>query len=180
MIFNKFIFIVFLFLNFYIFLQELPQPKNNQLYTEFISYRYASYLKKPLIGSGYIAKNGENKFVFKQVKPFIIEIKKMNNKLTFKRGVSESVEINDMENELFFLFEESEKINQIYNINKKKTKNKDYYYLIPKKDQNISQIIIIGIEDKFEKIEIYFNDNSKIIYEFKNTVTGLQPDEKYF
>lgn len=179
--FRRLIIIIFLLSNFIIFSQEqLPQPKNDQLYTEFVSYRYASYLKKPLAGSGYIAMDGKNKFIFKQIKPVIIEIKKNENKTTFKRGATEPIEIDEMENELFFLFGEQKNINQIYDISKKVINNKDNYYIVPKEKQNISNITLIGLDDKIEKIEIFFNDNSKIIYEFKNTVTGIKPDEKYF
>ena len=178
--YRRIIFIIFIFFNLNIFSQQLPQPKNDQLYTEFISSRYASYLKKPLIGSGYIAKDGKDKFIFKQIKPVNLEIKKMNNKVTYKRGTSDPVEISNVDNELFFLFDDPEKTGQFYNIDKKVVNKKDNYYLAPKDKQNISRIIIIGIEDIIERIEIYFSDNSKIIYDFKNTVTGKKPDEKYF
>lgn len=180
-IFRRLIIIIFLFLNFIIFPQEdLPQPKNSRLFTEFVSYRYAPYLKKPLTGTGYIVMDGKNRFIFKQVKPVIIEVKKIDDKTTFKRGNTEPIEVNEMENELFFLFGDQTNIRRIYDISKKVINNKDNYYVVPKNKKDISNIFIVGIEDKFERIEINFNDNSKIIYEFKNTVTGIKPDEKFF
>ena len=63
---NKKLIFLILFLHCFvlIFSQTLPQPENNQLYTEFISYRTAEYLKNPIISTGYIVMDGRDKFLF--------------------------------------------------------------------------------------------------------------------
>ena len=90
-------------------LTTLPHPKNSMLYTEFVSYKKATYLKKPIEMVGYIVMNGENNFLFKQTKPILIEVRKNNNKLTFKKESSPPIEIPNSPNgeNIAFLFDKN-------------------------------------------------------------------------
>ena len=177
--FKKIILILLFFqLIILLFPQTIPQPKNNQLYTEFVSYRTALYLKKPIVSRGYIAMDGVEKFIFKQSCPVLVEIRKSNNLITYKRGDSEPIQVDFVSDNIFFIFGESEKIKEKYNVIQNDNKNK--YYLTPKEKESIKQIIITAIDDIISKIEILFNDKTELVYEFKNTITGIKPDEKYF
>ena len=179
---NKKLIFLILFLHCFvlIFSQTLPQPENNQLYTEFISYRTAEYLKNPIISTGYIVMDGRDKFLFKQDEPISIEIKKNNNIITFKKNGMQAIQVDSLSDDFTFLFDDPEKLKQKYFITKKNINNKEEYSVIPKQKENINQIIIITSGDKIEKIDINFNDKTNLVYNFKNTITGTKPDEKYF
>jgi hypothetical protein len=172
--------ILFLFLTFFLFPVDLPQPKNGELFTEFDSFRYAKFLKKPIAGNGYIAMDGKEKFVFIQEKPLHVEIRKNLDKVTYKKGFNMPVDISNMSMDMFFLFEEPDVLNANYDISKNSINDRDEYTITPKQKSNLKFLKVTGKEDIFEKVELYFNDDSRIIYIFNHTVTGVKPDEKYF
>ena len=125
--------------------------------------------------------DGTNKFVFKQINPVKIEIKKVDKRITYKKGNAEPLTIDGLSDDIFFLFNyDSDNLGAKYNITRKYINNKEVYNIIPKEKKNIKHIILIAFDDKIEKIKIIFNDKSNLIYEFKNTITGIKPDEKYF
>jgi len=171
-----------LFINFLIHSVELPHPKNDCLYTEFDSYRYAKFLKKPIAGTGYIVMDGKDRFVFIQTKPLHVEIRKNGDRVMYKKGNGMAVDVSNMAMDMFFLFEEQDTLNANYDISKNAISDKDEYIVTPKDiiNQNLKYIRIIGKLDVFESVELFFNDESKILYIFKNTITGSKPDEKYF
>ena len=161
---------------------ELPHPENDQLYTDFVSYRFANYLKKPIIGNGYIVMDGKNKFLFKQIDPINIEIRKVDDKILYKVKDNQPIEIsNDQDENIMFIFYNSDLSNKNFDIQKKlNNNNKDFFNIIPKEKKNIINIEIISMLDKVEKITIYFINNSTLIYEFKNSITGKKPSEQFF
>ncbi|MBN2546095.1 MAG: outer-membrane lipoprotein carrier protein LolA [Spirochaetes bacterium] len=160
----------------------LPKPQNNQMYTEYLSYKYTPYLKKPVVSSGIIAMDGKEKFIFKQIKPVAFKIKKVKGKITYKRESMDEIiiENNSSNNDFMFLFDESVDITKDYNVNEKKINDKTEFMILPKNKGKYKKIIIISNKDKFERLEFYFSDNSNLIYEFTNTVTGKPVDEKVF
>jgi hypothetical protein len=177
----KNIFIICILLTaFQLFSLELPRPKDDRLFAEYESYRYAKFLKKPITGSGYIAMDGKDKFAFIQIKPVSVEIKKSGDRTTYKKGSNMPVDISGMSMDMFFLFESDEKISAGYNVVKSAGSDFDNYDITPKTADNITNIKVKAKEDKVEKIEIFFKDGGKIIYIFKNIVTGVKPDERYF
>ncbi len=178
---NYFIFFL-LFLNFLLFSNELPQPKDNLLYTEFVSYKYSPFLKKPGISSGIIAMDGKEKFIFKQLKPVIFILKKIDGRFTFQRQNTKEVAVDGetYDNDFMMLFGDSNKLAESFNIVENKVNTKSIFTITPKTENKILKMIITAKGDAFEKIEMLFNDNSKLIYEFRNTVTGKKPDEKIF
>jgi Outer membrane lipoprotein carrier protein LolA len=177
---KKIFIICVLFLTFQLFSLELPRPKDDRLFAEYDSFRYAKFLKKPLAGSGYIAMDGKDKFVFIQIKPVSVEIKKSGGRTTYKKGSNMPVDISGMAMDMFFLFESDEKISAGYNVSKVAADGSDNYEITPKSPDNMINIKVTAKEDKVEKIEIFFKDGSRLIYLFKNAVTGKKPDERYF
>ena len=159
---------------------EIPQPRNGELFREFNSYRYARYLKKPIHGTGYIAMDGKDRFVFVQTKPIMVQIKKINDRITYKKGFNMPIDVSNMAMDMFFLFEDQDVLKSNYDITKNFINNKDEYRIVPKEKNNLTIIKVTAIEDKVEIVELDFKDDAKIIYNFKNTVTGVKPDEKYF
>ena len=123
---------------------------------------------------------GLDRFLFIQTKPVYIEVRKISDKITFKKGDMQPIQVDAMSDGIIFIFTDSAKLKEKYTIIKKDINNKQEYLIIPKEKENISQILIIAIHDKIEKMKIFFNDKSNLVYEFKNTVTGIKPDEKYF
>jgi hypothetical protein len=179
--------IIFLGLILPLFSQAIPHPKNDRLYTDFTCYRYAAYLKKPIISTGFIAMDGQANFLFKQISPLLIEIRKTGDKIIYKRGDQAPMEFSASSggavgttNSIIFLFDDSGKIKDKYNIVKKSLDGKDEYTVTPKEKEAVKQIFITAVEDRIETIKMYFADNTSYLYEFKNTVTGVKPDEKYF
>jgi len=180
---KKIILLIILFISVnIIYSQNIPQPKNNQLYTEFTSTRTAKYLKKPLTANGFIVMDGLNNFLFKQTDPVLIEIKKIKGKITYKKGDNDPIEIDSKAQEFLIIFDNPENINKNFDIKKEIINKKDFYTVTPKNgsNENIIKILITAVEDKIEIIEIYFTNGSKHTYKFRNTVTGKKPDEKYF
>ncbi|OHD24411.1 MAG: hypothetical protein A2Y34_04165 [Spirochaetes bacterium GWC1_27_15] len=180
--------IIFVFLLFIVtislYSQKIPHPKNSMLYTEFTAYKSALYLKKPIVSSGYIAMNGLDKFIFKQTKPIVIEVKKRENRMFFKREGMNEIEIsgnNDNSDNIAFLFSTNEDdLKKNFKIEQITTNGKQKYTVTPFKPTKVEKIEVIGIDDKIENIKIFFKDKSTILYEFKNTITGTSPNEKYF
>ena len=175
--------IIFFFTVFCLLLfpQDLPKPKNNQLYTEFTSYRYAPYLKKPLVSSGYIALDGQDKLVFRQNQPVSIVVKKAGEKITYQKGNNTPIEVTDASsNEILIIFGEQEGLQEKYDITKEIIDGKEKFTVIPKKNNRMKSMILFSAEDVLEKLEINFSDRSRLVYEFKNAVTGVSPDKKYF
>lgn len=161
---------------------ELPKPMNNQMYTEYLSYKYTPYLKKPAVASGIIAMDGKDKFIFKQTEPVAFKIKKDQEKIIYKReNMNEIiVEGNSSNYDFMFLFDESVDLTKDYKINEKVINEKIEFTISPKVKSKYKKIVVTAKEDKFEKLEFYFSDNSNLIYEFSNTVTGKPVDEKVF
>lgn len=184
MIFMKknLLFLLFILIGSFIFPETLPQPKNMQLYTDFKAEKKAVFLKKPLISSGYIVINGKNNFIFKQIIPFSLEVRKKDNKLTYKKDKMDPVELPESASgdNIAFLFEGDESILANYNITKKFENSLDYFTIIPKQIGKIKEILVSAKEDKLITIKLNFTDKSSIFYTFQNTVTGIAPDEKYF
>jgi len=160
----------------------LPKPVNNQMYTEYLSYKYTPYLKKPAVASGIIAMDGKNKFIFKQIKPVAFKIKKDQEKITYKReNMNEIIVEGSSSNyDFMFLFDESADLAKDYNINQKLLNEKIEFTILPKEKSKYKKIVVTSKEDKFEKLEFYFSDNSNLIYKFSNTITGKPVDEKVF
>lgn len=169
----------------FLYTNGLPKPKNNQLYTDYVSYKYTPYLKRPVITTGFIALDGKDKFVFKQLMPVEFVIKRLNEKITFKRaGMAEVVIDKDNSNaeyDFFFLFDEGYELLKEYNLIEKDIANgKKEFLITPKNKSNYSKIIVIAFDDKFESLELYFNNKTVLRYEFKNSITGQEIDKKYF
>jgi len=161
--------------------QTLPFPKNDMLYTEFVSYKKASYLKNPIKTVGYIVMNGNGNFLFKQISPIVIEVRKKDGRLTFKKENSQPIEIPNSpggEN-IAFLFDKNSNYSNFI-ITKNVKNNKDFFLVVPKNQDKIEKIEIVSNDDKIESIILFFKDKSSMTYDFKNTVTGIVPDEKYF
>jgi hypothetical protein len=177
---KKIYIVYFILTSFLLFSLELPKPKNDQLFAEYDSYRYSKFLKKPITGSGYLAMDGKDRFVFIQLKPLIVEIRKNGGRITYKKGSNMPIDISNMAMDMFFLFETDENISINYNVIKTAGSEMDSYEIIPKAEQNLLKIKVTAKEDKVEKIEILFKDDSKIVYFFRNVFTGRKPDEKNF
>lgn len=178
---KRFILLILLFNSiFMVFSADLPQPKNNRLYTEFVSYRTANYLKKTIISSGYIVMDGKSRFLFKQIEPLDIEIRKNEDKITYKREDMEPVEVDTVSNAIIFIFDDPEKLKEKYTIEKTIKNNVDVYSIMPKGKDEIKSILIIGIEDKIQEVMVFFKNKTELIYKFSNTVTGTKPDEAHF
>jgi hypothetical protein len=162
--------------------ESLPQPKNDRLYSEFTARRSAPYLKRPLLSSGYIAMNGKDKFIFKQTKPSVIEVRKKEDRLTLKINNNAPMEINSNSNgdNISFIFDSPENLEKYYDITKTSADGNDEYQIVPKTRAKVDRIILTGIGDIILTIDIFFTDKSDILFEFKNTKTGTAPDEKYF
>lgn len=179
---KKFIILLILFysINIIVLSRNLPQPQNNQLYTEFNSVRTAPYLKRSIKGSGYIAMDGKEKILFKQEKPLNIEVRKTGIEVTFKRGKMEPINIDLQDNDIMLIFSDVEKLQENYTIDTTKKNNKDTFRLTPKKETRIKEIIIISNNINIEKLEIFYKDKSTLVYTFHNTITGIKPDERLF
>ncbi len=179
---NKvFCIIIFVSAGINLFSQTLPKPKDGKLYTEFTFVRKSKYLKKPIIGSGYIAMDGTEKFIMKQSTPVLIVVRKNNKKMTIKKENNEPIEVDPKASgDIMFLFENDEVINARFNITKQTIEGMDKFMITPKTKEQIKSINVISTFDKVNTIEITFNDDSNLIYTFKNTLTGITPDEKYF
>ncbi len=159
----------------------LPKPKNAMLYTEFDFVRTSKYLKKPVTGSGYIAMEGQDKFIFRQNSPVRIVVRKNGRKMTFQKEDAQPVEIDPKSGgDVMFLFDSDESINSRFDISAKRQDGRMLYSLVPKSDERIKSISVIAKGDRVEKIEINFANDSSLAYTFKNTVTGTAPGEKYF
>jgi len=160
----------------------IPKPLNNQMYNEYLSYKYTPYLKKPAVSNGIIAIDGNDKFIFKQIKPVAFKIKKIQDRITYKRENMEEMIVDGKSsgNDFMFLFDESIDLAKDYNIVEKIINEKIEFTILPKEKSKYKKIVITAKEDKFEKLEFYFSDNSNLIYEFSNTVTGKPVDEKVF
>jgi hypothetical protein len=183
---KRILIVSFIAFNVLIFSQELPHPKDQQLYTEFTSQRMAAYLKKPIISEGYIVMNGSERFTFKQSKPTLIEIKKTGGKIIYKRENMDPIVMDasgqmtaDTDN-IMFLFSNDQNIKDKFEINIKKINEKDEFTIIPNKKEKVDKITVMAIDDKIESIRIQFLNKSTLVYQFKNTVTGVVPDDKFF
>lgn len=183
---NRLIFVFIIITNFLFSQNRVPIPKYYKLYTEFISYRKMKYLKKESIATGYIAMDGKDKFIYKQKTPFIIEIKKKGDIISYKRENANEIiiDISDKSNSQFegivFLKIFNEENVEDFIITKRTVKNIDYYEIIPKKIVYIDSIKANGIDDKLYELIISYKDGSTLRYEFKNTETGINIDEKLF
>ncbi len=123
------------------------------------------------------------KFIFKQNKPVAIEIKKIEDKITLQKENSQPIELDSSSgsnNEIIFLFGNPDMVKDKYKVEKKEAADEDIYTVIPIKKEKIVLIIVIAKEDKVKKMDIKFLDASNLIYEFKNTVTGVKPNEEFF
>ncbi|HOJ64478.1 MAG TPA: hypothetical protein PLE45_08660 [Spirochaetota bacterium] len=163
---------------------RLPVPKDYKLYTEFISYKKFKYLKKESISTGYIAMNGKDKFIYKQLAPFVIEIRKKDNNLYYKRENMNEI-IIDITNSsqfdiaIFFNLDDKE-FNENFVITKNKINNTDHYNIIPKNNSYVTNITAKGNDYKLEELTIFYKDGSFLRYEFKNTKTGMDIDSNLF
>lgn len=182
---------IILFINFTYLLfsqNKLPIPKDYKLYTDFVCYKKTKYLKKETITTGYIAMDGKNKFIYKQINPFVIEIRKRNNTILYKRENFNEITIeisdtnhNDVDIFIISLFNSEEKdFENNFFITKEVIKDYDYYKIIPKNTKYIKEIKAKGIDDKLTEIIITYIDNSLLRYEFKNVKTGKSIDENLF
>lgn len=186
---KRVILLPFFYLTFSFFMlisQDLPYPKNSQLYTEYICYKYTPYLKKPVISTGYIALNGGDKFIFRQLTPVEFYVKKINEKRVIKRANMDEITLTDSgansEYDFSFLFDSSIDISKNFVVEKKLLNEKDKieFLLAPLKKSIYTKITLIAYEDKIEKLELYLTNKTILKYEFKNTITGKEIDKKIF
>jgi outer membrane lipoprotein-sorting protein len=176
--------VILFFLNFLLFIypETLPQPKNDQLYTEFTAKRTSTYLKKPVTGNGYIVMNGKNNFLFRQNTPVLIDVRKKGESLTLKINNNDPIEISsgsDNDN-IAFLFDNPINLEKNYYISKTVSAGLDEFLVVPKKASKIEKIILTATGDMIRTLNVYFRDKTVVNYEFRNTKTGTIPDEKLF
>jgi len=167
-------------------INELLNSKNRKLYTDFVAVRISPYLKKPKISSGYIVADGD-RFVFKQIEPVKMEIRQKNGLLTIKLPGNSEIVIDSNSNEysddVMFLFDTNFDFNDNFITKKYIINSKNHYELVPTKPKlakKISLISLVVIEDRLESMKLTFKNNSTIMYEFKNTVVGVTPNEELF
>jgi len=167
-------------------INELLNSKNRKLYTDFVAVRVSPYLKKPKVSSGYIVADGD-RFVFKQTEPVKMEIRQKNGLLTIKLPGNSEIVVDSSSNEysddVMFLFDTNFDFNDNFIIKKYIINNKNHYELIPTKPKlakKISLISLVALEDRLESMKLTFKNNSSIMYEFKNTVVGVTPNEELF
>jgi len=173
-----------------LFSNDIPVPENNYLYTDFTFERTSPFLKKPVTGSGRILMDGKNHFIFKQIKPVLITIKKISGEISFQKGDAKPITINamsdDMDNgNIAILFSgDSARISELFKLTHSTIQGKDYFELIPRESmlslKTIQIIHIVSKADKIENIKIEYKNKSTITYSFFNAVTGIKPDEKNF
>lgn len=167
----------------FIFAQQLPTPKNNQMYTEYTSEKKVKYVKKPIISTGKIIMFDKNSFVFTQDSPAAFTVTKKNNTITYKRPNMSAMQFdaNDKsftENsdfQIMSFFDGNASIDTFYNIQQNVADGINHYVVTPKNPSKISEIRITAQDDKLSTLIIVFSDNSTLKYTFKNTITGVKP-----
>jgi hypothetical protein len=159
---------------------DIPRPQNDQLYTEFIAHRHAAYLKKPLVSEGIIVLDGQERFLYRQNVPFLIVIKKMGKSVTYQKGSAAPYTVGEVQHDIMVLFEKSDKLTEKYDVTVVKRENDHLYTIIPKLKGDVQRILLTAVIDEVKSLELVFADQSRLVYYFKNTVTGKKPDEKLF
>ncbi len=187
---KQFFYLLFLSMTLILFSKDIPVPDNNYLYTDFTFERTSPFLKKPVTGSGRIVMDGKDNFIFKQIKPVLIIIKKIAGEISFQKGDAKPIIINamsdDMDNgNIAILFSgDSARISELFKVTYSAIHGKDNFELIPRDDtgslKTILLIHIISNIDKIEKIKIEYKNKSTITYSFFNAITGIKPDEKNY
>lgn len=180
---KKTMIIIFIMISYSVISLELPKPDNDMMYTEFISTRKATYLKKENISKGIIVMDGQDKFLYKQTMPFEFSIKKTDDIITYKKGDVPEIQLDSdsgNNNEIMVLFGDNETLNEEYDIKAKKNGEVTEFTLTPRKISKIDYIEVFASGDKFKSFTIFFKNKSTLSYEFINTMTGTKPDEKYF
>ena len=171
----------------FIWVQSLPKPDKDYLYTEFSSVRKLKYVKKPIVSSGYIAMNGKEDFIYRQETPTLLEIKKIGDAAFYKKENIAPIQIDlsksnfdESYSVIFLFYGDDEKVSEYFNITKTFKNNIDYYDIYPKKQGTIKQVSATGLGDKLYSIDMTYADGSTLSYKFANSVTGTKPDDKYF
>lgn len=169
---------------------EIPVPENHYLFTKFEFERTAPFLRNPVKGEGIIVMSGKDRFLFNQIKPVEIKIIMNQGSVSYQKGDAKPIVMSgmpdDMDNgNIAVLFSgDTERINEFFNIEYKKENGKDYFLLKPLSDnkqfRTVDSIDIISSKDKIEIIKLNYKNRSVLKYVFKDTVTGIMPDEKYF
>ncbi len=167
-------------------INNILHSANRELYTDFVAVRMSPYLKKPKVSFGYIVAD-RDKFLFKQTKPIKMEVRQENGVLTIKLPGDSEIVIDgsseEYSDDVMFLFDSAFDLNDNFVIKKDVVGDKDYYELLPNKpklSKKISLISLVVKGDSLESMTLTFKNRSTISYEFKNTITGVKPDESLF
>lgn len=185
---NKIIFCIIvklLFLKIFIFSQQLPVPKNYQLFTKYNSIQHSKFFKKEIKSSGYLIMDGKDTFLFKQELPVRVVIKKIGDRIIYKKGDNSSIDIDipDDKKSIFMIFQNSNNIYKYYNVVSSKidNKNKFKFTITPIKNviNGIDKITMIAVEDKIQQMTLFYK-TGYLEYFFNSTITGTKPDKKYF
>jgi hypothetical protein len=163
-----------------LFSDEIPRPKNEQLYTDFVSYRIDVDQKRSVMSSGYIVMDGVRKFLYKQVIPVMIDFRRNGDKMTFKKENMERIDIDEISNGIIIIFDYPDKIKEEFDIKKSFVNDKEQFNAVPKEIEDVDSIKIIASGDKIIKIVVQYTDGSFLVHEFMNMVTGVRPDDIYF
>ncbi len=171
----------------FIWAQSLPKPDKDYLYTEFSSVRKLKYVKKPIVSGGYIAMNGKEDFIYRQVTPTLLEIKKIGDTAFYKKANIAPIQIDlsksnfdESYSVIFLFYGDDEAVSEYFDITKTFANNLDNYKITPKKQGTIKLISATGLGDKLYSIDMTYADGSTLSYRFTNSVTGTKPDDKYF
>jgi hypothetical protein len=161
---------------------KLPKPLNDNLYTEYQASQTSPLIKKPLQSSGYIAMKGQDLFIFRQIKPAPMKIRVIKREifLTVKNQKPVRLPSGDQMNPLFVLFSDGINDSPDYRIRETREGDMEKYEIIPADKTSFTRITAYGSGDKMKTVVIELANRTTITYQFTNTQTGTQPDEKLF
>lgn len=191
---KKFFLLTFLFTVFVGMAQEIdiPRPKNDLLYTEYTARKSSPYIKKVIESSGWVAKDGK-KFAFFQETPSVIKVVNNGDEMSLKIGNNKPMKMKVASGggagaefaDVNILFTaDTAEINRVFTISCEPVGNKMRYFLQPKtKDGALGKVEFmrfVSTDDKLEKLEMKYKNQTMIEFKFFNTVTGEVIDEKIF
>ncbi len=122
------------------------------------------------------------RFLYRQISPNRFDVRNVRDKIYLFRNNEEPVELPPNGGDsIFFLFTGTPLNTLGFTATIETTGNLIKYRLTPTTPENkMREIYIEGLEDKIYSIRIKFEDESIVSYRFTNTITGAEPDERFF